>query len=268
MDSDQVNKVLMAVLFTCLGILSLNIAAGPSSPAAAGQAGLRDRGAGAPGGRRPWRRARGRSPADRGAAREFEPRARRIGRQALHRLPQLREGRPNKVGPNLWNVVGRPKASAPGFNYSAALKGKGGNWTFDELNKFLANPKGYVPGTAMTFAGLPRDTQRADVINYLHKLADKPIDLPRLRQNSRGVSDGARDRSARMRPTGPGQKPGLSRFYGGAGQVDPPHWLGWPSQKRHNPLKRCARLTLGEAACPLPDATFSAAAPWRWWPPP
>jgi cytochrome c len=59
------------------------------------------------------------------------------------------------------------------------MKGKGGNWTFDELNKFLANPKGYVPGTAMTFAGLPRDPQRADVINYLHTLADKPTDLPK-----------------------------------------------------------------------------------------
>jgi cytochrome c len=75
--------------------------------------------------------------------------------------------------------VNRPRASEPGFNYSAAMKAKGGEWSFEELDKFLTNPKGYIPGTAMTFAGLPRDSQRADVINFLHTLADKPVDLPK-----------------------------------------------------------------------------------------
>ena len=54
------------------------------------------------------------------------------------------------------------------------MKAKGGNWTYDDLNKFLANPKGFVPGTAMGFAGIPKDSERADVIAYLHTLADKP----------------------------------------------------------------------------------------------
>jgi cytochrome c len=58
------------------------------------------------------------------------------------------------------------------------MKAKGGEWTWDELNKFLENPRGYVPGTLMTFAGFSRDSQRADVINYLHTLSDKPLDLP------------------------------------------------------------------------------------------
>ena len=89
------------------------------------------------------------------------------------------KGGPNKQGPNLWGVVGRPRASEAGFNYSAAMKQKGGNWTFEELDKFLTNPKGYIPGTAMGFTGIQRDTQRADVINYLHTLADKPVDLPK-----------------------------------------------------------------------------------------
>src|SRR5260370_29766027 len=64
-------------------------------------------------------------------------------------------GRP-LVGPNLWGVVGRPKASEPGFNYSAAIKAKGGNWTIDDLSVFISTPKGIVPGTNMTFACIPR----------------------------------------------------------------------------------------------------------------
>ena len=89
------------------------------------------------------------------------------------------KGGANKQGPNLYGVVGRPRASEAGFNYSAAMKAKSGAWTFEELDKFLTNPKGYIPGTLMTFTGMARDAQRADVINYLHTLADKPVDLPK-----------------------------------------------------------------------------------------
>jgi cytochrome c len=73
--------------------------------------------------------------------------------------------------------VGRPKVE-PGFNYSAAMKAKGGDWTIDELNQFLTSPKGYIPGTAMSFAGLPKPQQRADVIDFLNSLADSPKPLP------------------------------------------------------------------------------------------
>jgi cytochrome c len=89
------------------------------------------------------------------------------------------KGGPNRVGPNLYSVLNEPKGQGRGgFNFSAALKGKGGTWTYDDLNKFLANPKAYVPGTAMGFAGISKDGERADVIAYLRSLSDKPAPLP------------------------------------------------------------------------------------------
>ena len=88
------------------------------------------------------------------------------------------KGGPNRVGPNLFGIVERTRGSEAGFNYSAALKGKPGKWTYEDLNKFIANPKGYLPGTAMGFAGIQKDSERADVINYLHTLADSPVPFP------------------------------------------------------------------------------------------
>jgi cytochrome c len=91
----------------------------------------------------------------------------------------LQEGQGPKVGPGLYGVVDRPVASVTGFNYSAALKAKGGKWTFAALNKWLTNPRAYAPGTAMTFAGLSSDKQRADVIAYLDTLSKTPVPLPK-----------------------------------------------------------------------------------------
>ena len=62
------------------------------------------------------------------------------------------------------------------------MKAKGGEWTIDDLNKFLTNPKEFVPGTKMTFPGLPRGSQRADAIDYLNTLADNPKPLPVAKQ--------------------------------------------------------------------------------------
>ena len=64
-----------------------------------------------------------------------------------------------------------------------AMKKKGGKWTFQDLNTFLANPKAFVPGTAMSFAGLSRDSARADVIDYLHTLSENPVPLPTAASN-------------------------------------------------------------------------------------
>jgi cytochrome c len=96
--------------------------------------------------------------------------------QACH---NFEEGQGPKVGPDLYGVVGRKIASAPGFNYTAALKSKNGNWDFNTLNAWLIKPTAYAPGTAMTFAGLSNDKQRADVIAYLDTLSKNPVPLPK-----------------------------------------------------------------------------------------
>ena len=75
-------------------------------------------------------------------------------------------------------MVGRPVASVAGFHYSDALKALGGTWTFEALNKWLDDPRADVPGTAMTFAGIKNEKQRADVIAYLNTLSKNPQPLP------------------------------------------------------------------------------------------
>jgi cytochrome c len=88
------------------------------------------------------------------------------------------KGGKDRVGPNLWDVVGRGKAAWPGFRFSGALKGKGGAWTYDDLDLFLAKPKDFAPGTKMSFAGLKNAGDRADVILFLRSLSDSPKPLP------------------------------------------------------------------------------------------
>lgn len=89
------------------------------------------------------------------------------------------EGKGPKIGPDLYGVVNRPVASVPGFNYSAALKAKGGNWTFAELDKWIEDPRAYVKGTSMSFAGLKSESKRADLIAYLNTLSKSPAPLPK-----------------------------------------------------------------------------------------
>lgn len=82
-----------------------------------------------------------------------------------------------RQGPPLWDIVGRPKAAFPGFEYSAALRSPGGRWTYDDLNSYIANPRSFVPGTKMEFRGIAEPRQRGALIAYLRSLSDAPKPL-------------------------------------------------------------------------------------------
>ena len=84
----------------------------------------------------------------------------------------------NKVGPNLWNLINRPKANVEGFAYSKALAEYGGEWSYEELAEFLYKPKKFVKGTKMNFAGLKKVKDRADIVYFLREQSDSPIPLP------------------------------------------------------------------------------------------
>lgn len=89
------------------------------------------------------------------------------------------KGGANRVGPNLHGIVNRQKASVAGFAYSDAAKSQGSDkWTFENLAKFLNNPKSYMPGTKMVFNGIADTQELADTLAYLRANADSPVPLP------------------------------------------------------------------------------------------
>jgi cytochrome c len=178
MESFEINKILGALLGTCLVLVSMHIASGaifsPAPPAKPGyEIAVKEEqpaGGAAPA-------AAAEVPIESMLATATVDHGAQVAKQcaACH---NFQEGQGAKVGPDLYGVVGRPVASVAGFNYSAALKAKGGTWTFDTLNTWLTKPSAYAPGTAMTFAGLSNEKQRADVIDYLDSLSANPVPLP------------------------------------------------------------------------------------------
>lgn len=102
------------------------------------------------------------------------------GAKACAACHNFEKGGANKVGPALWNVVGRKMGSADGFSYSDGFKAMGDKpWEFDALDAWLKAPKEYIPGTKMAFGGIRNDQDRANVIAYLDSLSDAPQPLPK-----------------------------------------------------------------------------------------
>jgi cytochrome c len=180
MDSFELNKILGAVLATCLGLLSLNIAAGavfathkPEKPGY--NIAVTEE---APAGGAPAAAAAADEPLPQRFAAADMGRGENSAKKCAS-CHTFGKGEPNRVGPNLYGIVGRPKASHAGFNYSAAMKAAGGNWTPEDLDNYLKNPKAMIPGTNMSFAGIPRGSERADLITFLNSKADSPAQLPK-----------------------------------------------------------------------------------------
>jgi len=90
----------------------------------------------------------------------------------------IAKGEGNKIGPALYNVVGRKIGSVEDYKYSNALVEYGKEWNFEELNGFLEKPTAYIKGTKMAFAGLRKEEDRASVIKYLNQNSDSPVPLP------------------------------------------------------------------------------------------
>jgi cytochrome c len=178
MDSFELNKIIGAILGTCILVLVTSFAASamfaPKMPEKPGfEIAVKEAAHGGPAEAaapsEPIEKLLQTASVEKGAAA-----AKKCA--ACHTFDK---GGPNRVGPNLFGTINEKKgAGKGGFNFSAAMKAKGGEWTFDDLNKFIANPKAFVPGTAMGFAGIQKDSERADVIAYLATLADKPVPLP------------------------------------------------------------------------------------------
>ncbi|ARP98799.1 c-type cytochrome [Pseudorhodoplanes sinuspersici] len=180
MDSFELNKIMGAVLATCLGVLTLNIAAGaifapgklakpgydiavPETPAGGGEVAKPEA-------------------AEPIAVRlaSADPKKGEAAAKQCASCHTFEKGGPNRVGPNLYDIVNDEKGHGRnGFNFSAAMKAAGGKWTYEDLDQFLANPKAFIKGTSMGFAGLSRPGQRADVISYLRSLSDNPAPLPK-----------------------------------------------------------------------------------------
>lgn len=108
-----------------------------------------------------------------------DPNAGKAKMQLCASCHDFTQGGPNRIGPNLWGVVGRGVASHAGFAYSPAMKAHGGTWSYEDLFEFLASPGRDVPGTKMSFAGLRRPEDRAALIRYLATLGNGAPPLPK-----------------------------------------------------------------------------------------
>ena len=102
------------------------------------------------------------------------------------------KGGQNKVGPNLWDTLGNQYAKNPDFQYSKAFTDLQGGWDYENLWAFLNNPKKYIKGTKMAFAGIKKPNQLADLIVYIRAQSDKPYPLPEVKVEETSEGDSSK----------------------------------------------------------------------------
>lgn len=122
------------------------------------------------------------------------------------------KGQPAKIGPNLYGIIGLKHAHMEGFGYSAAMKATSDKvWDFDNINHWLENPKGYISGTSMSFAGIKAPEERANLIAYLNKNSDSPQPLPKAGEGAGKPAAGGDKQAA----AGGGEAPAAGAAAGG-----------------------------------------------------
>ena len=136
---------------------------------------------------------------------EADPKKGQSASQVCAACHNLKKGGGALIGPALWDVVNRKKGSVAGFDYSAGLKKKGGEWTIDDLNAWLTKPSAYIPGTKMGYPGEPNQKKRAEIIAYLRTLSDKPVALP---GTDKGAKKAEGDHHGEAKNMPPEAKPG------------------------------------------------------------
>ena len=202
MDSFTFNKIAGAVLGTCLFGMGLGLVAQaiyePSAPTKPGYA-LPMPKAEEAGGKAP-----GVLPLPVLLA-KADPKKGEADAKVCGACHNFQEGAGAKVGPDLYGVVDRDKASVSGFDYSSALKAKGGKWTFADLNTWLTSPSKYASGTKMGYAGEEDPQKRADIIRYLDTLARSPVALPKpTPEEEKQAQGGGETAAAGAAPAGGG----------------------------------------------------------------
>ena len=181
----------------------------------------------------------------------------------------FKKGAGSLIGPALWDVVNRKKGSVTGFDYSAGLKAKGGEWTFDDLNAWLTNPQKYIPGTKMGYAGEPSQKRRAEIIAFLRTLSDHPVAVPNEKVGAKksdaaspgeakNMSVGAKPDDAR--PPAPPSNAVEQQQKSDAGEKPTPpatHDKADPAQKTEAPAAKPEQKTEVAPAKPEQDAMAS-----------
>jgi cytochrome c len=171
-------------------------------------------------------------------------------------------GKPG-VGPNLYGVLGAKHGHEEGFNYSTALKSKEGPWTYEELNEWLHKPSSYAPGTRMSFAGIPSEKERANVIVFIRSLSPNPEPLPPV-QPAAAPAPAAGEAApakpaANPAPGAASPAPGAAKPTGASEGTQPsatsnPPAEGSPTANRAQQTQPGPNLGAGGAGTPAPAA--------------
>ena len=131
----------------------------------------------------------------------------------------INQGGANGIGPNLWGTMGAPLAHVAGYAYSDALRSKGGSWTWQAMDEWLASPRAYAPGTKMTFAGLSDPQDRANLMAYLNAQGSNiPLPPPPAAEPESPAEAAAENAAA---PAGNGVAPEVPEAGAGATEAGP-----------------------------------------------